>query len=120
MTVHHRSVSPAVKTRARALRVQQTDAERALWRLLRDRRLQSTKWRRQVPIGVYIVDFICFERRLIVECDGSQHADNHRDILRDNWLCARGFTVARFWNHEVLRERENVLNTILARSGLPW
>ncbi len=78
------------------------------------------KWRRQVPIGAYIADFVCFEHRLIVECDGSQHAESHRDVLRDGWLKAQGFAIARFWNREILRERENVLNTILARSGLPW
>jgi very-short-patch-repair endonuclease len=120
MTTHHRLISPAAQSRARALRVQQTDAERALWRLLRDRRLQSTKWRRQVPIGIYIADFACFEYRLIVECDGAQHADSLRDMSRDDWLRAQGFAIARFWNHEILHERENVLNTILARCGLPW
>jgi very-short-patch-repair endonuclease len=120
MTIHHRPISSIAKKRAGALRVQQTDAERALWRLLRDRRLQSTKWRRQIPIGAFVVDFICFEHRLIVECDGSQHAENRRDIRRDAWLEAQGFAIARFWNHEIPRERENVLNTILARCGLPW
>jgi very-short-patch-repair endonuclease len=120
MTSHHRSISPSAKSRARAMRAQGTDAEKALWRLLRDRRLQSTKWRRQVPIGAYIADFVCFEYRLIVECDGSQHADNRHDVSRDDWLRGQGFIIARFWNHEILRERESVLNTILARCGLPW
>jgi very-short-patch-repair endonuclease len=120
MTMHHHSVSPPARAHTRAMRAQATDAERALWRLLRDRRLQSMKWRRQVPIGSYIVDFVCFEHRLIVECDGSQHAENRRDARRDAWLQAQGFAVVRSWNHEILRERENVLNTILARCGLPW
>ena len=120
MTTHHRSLSPVSTSRARTLRAKETDAEKALWRLLRDRRLQATKWRRQVPIGVYVVDFICFEHRLIVECDGSQHADNRRDIYRDDWLRAQGFAIAWFWNHEIILERESVLNTILARCGLPW
>jgi 2-isopropylmalate synthase len=120
MTIHHRPISSIAKTRARALRVQQTDAERALWRLLRGRRLQSTKWRRQVPIGAYIADFVCFEYRLIVECDGPQHAESNHDVLRDGWLRAQGFVIARFWNHEILHERENVLNAILAQCGLPW
>ncbi len=102
------------------MRAEPTEAERALWRLLRDRRLQGTKWRRQVPIGPYVVDFVCFERRMIVECDGSQHADNLRDVARDDWLRHEGFSVTRFWNHEIFRERESVLNTILARCGLPW
>jgi len=102
------------------MRAHETDAERALWRLLRDRRLQAMKWRRQVPLGPYIVDFVCFEHRLIVECDGSQHAENRHDVRRDAWLETQGFAIVRFWNHEILRERENVLNTILARCGLPW
>jgi 2-isopropylmalate synthase len=120
MTTHHRPIPLAASSCARALRARETDAEKALWRLLRDRRLQSTKWRRQVSIGAYVVDFICFEHRLIVECDGFQHADNRRDLARDAWLQAQGFAVARFWNHEIMRERENVLSTILARCGLPW
>ena len=120
MTTHHRPIPPAAKSRARSLRARETDAEKALWRLLRDRRLQSTKWRRQVPIGVYVVDFVCFGHRLIVECDGFQHADNRRDVLRDAWLRAQGFAIARFWNLEIMHERESVLSTILARCGLPW
>jgi very-short-patch-repair endonuclease len=117
MTIHHRPISSIAKTRARAMRAQATDAERALWRLLRDRRLQSTKWRRQIPIGAF--DFVCFEHRLIIECDGSQHAENRRDIRRDAWLEAQGFAISRFWNHEIPHEREIVLNPILARCGLP-
>jgi very-short-patch-repair endonuclease len=97
-----------------------TEAEAALWRLLRDRRLSETKWRRQVPIGPYVVDFVCLERRVVVECDGSQHADSQRDAVRDAWLADQGFLVVRFWNHEVLRERNSVLGTILARCGLPF
>jgi very-short-patch-repair endonuclease len=102
------------------MRHEQTEPEKALWRLLRDRRLSGMKWRRQFPIGDYIVDFVCLDHRIIVECDGSQHADNPRDAERDAWLNAQGFSIARFWNHEVLSERVNVLDTILARCGLPW
>ncbi|HXE24173.1 MAG TPA: endonuclease domain-containing protein [Roseiarcus sp.] len=120
MAPHHRSLSQGTRARARALRTAETDAEKALWNLLRDRRLQATKWRRQVPIGPYIADFVCFEHRLVVECDGSQHGESLHDAKRDEWLRQQGFAVARFWNHEVLRERENVLSTILARCGLPW
>jgi very-short-patch-repair endonuclease len=97
-----------------------TDAENALWHALRDRRLSDVKWRRQVPIGVYIVDFVAFEHRLIVECDGSQHAENMRDVERDNWLVSQGFAIQRFWNHEVLNERNSVVEQILARCGLPF
>ena len=120
MPTFHRQVAALAKTRAQTMRVEGTEAEKALWRLLRDRRLAETKWRRQAPLGDFIVDFVCFERRLIVECDGSQHVDNRRDAARDAWLKAQGFAIARFWNHEVLCERANVIDTILARCGLPW
>jgi len=102
------------------MRAQATDAETALWRLLRDRPLTQTKWRRQVPISDFIVDFVCLEHRVIVECDGAQHAESRSDAARDAWLRSQGFTIARFWNHEVLHERASVIDTILARCGLPW
>jgi very-short-patch-repair endonuclease len=106
--------------KARSLRVGSTEAERKLWLLLRGRRLSIMKWRRQVPLGRYIVDFVCFERRLVVECDGSQHAESAHDEVRDAWLRQQGFTIARFWNHEVLNAPESVMDTILARAGLPF
>ena len=102
------------------MRRQPTEAERALWLLLRDRRLSQTKWRHQVPLGSYIVDFVCFERRVVVECDGTQHAENVRDWARDAWLASQGFAVVRFWNQAVLKERSSVIDTILAQCGLPW
>jgi very-short-patch-repair endonuclease len=120
MPTFHRPIFVLAKTRAREMRHEQTEAEKALWRLLRDRRLSKMKWRRQFPIGDYIVDFVCLDHRIIVECDGSQHADNPRDAERDAWLSSQGFMIARFWNHEVLGERTNVMNTILARCGLLW
>jgi len=120
MPTFHRSVPFLAKTRARDMRHEPTEAEKALWRLLRDRRLAEMKWRRQFPLGDFIVDFVCLEHRFIVECDGAQHADSPRDANRDEWLNAQGFTIARFWNHEVLRESANVMDTILARCGLPW
>jgi very-short-patch-repair endonuclease len=120
MMSSHRFISPLAQSRARALRVHATDAEAALWRLLRDRRLTQTKWRRQVPISDFIVDFACLEHRVIVECDGAQHAESRSGAARDAWLQAQGFTIARFWNHEVLHERASVIDTILARCGLPW
>ena len=104
--------------RARAMRRAPTDAERRLWRLLRDRRLDGLKFRRQVPIGPYIVDFLCFASRLIVEADGSQHAENSCDQARDAYLLREGWRVLRFWNHEVIQNREGVLETILAHAGL--
>ena len=120
MSVSHNLIPPLARSRARAMRREPTEAEAALWRLLRDRRLSATKWRRQFPLGPFIVDFVCLERRVIVECDGSQPAENPRDEARDAWLRSQGFVVARFWNHEILRERANVIDTILARCGLPW
>jgi very-short-patch-repair endonuclease len=97
-----------------------TEAERRLWRLLRDRRLSGLKFRRQVPVGPYVVDFLCVGVRLIVEAVGAQHAESRHDEARDAFLAREGWTVLRFWNHDVLRNRDSVLETILARVGLPW
>ena len=111
---------PQAVPQARHLRRDLTDAERKLWHLLRDRRLNGLKFRRQVPIGPYIADFACQSAKIIVEADGSQHAESKRDLARDAWLTARGYIVVRFWNHEILREPRMVLDTILARAGLLW
>ena len=105
---------------ARSMRAESTDAEARLWRLLRGRRLAELKFRREVPIGKYIVDFVCFEHRLIVEADGSRHAEIAHDQVRDRWLEAQGFTIVRFWNAEILKTPQVVQDTILARAGLPW
>ena len=78
-----------------------TDAERKLWSLLRNRKLAGCKFRRQVPIGPYVADFLSFEARLIVEADGGQHDGCARDAERDGWLTAHGFRVLRFWNSEI-------------------
>jgi very-short-patch-repair endonuclease len=100
---------------ARKLRRQQTDAERALWFRLRDRRLNGLKFRRQVPIKSYIVDFCCKSARLIVELDGGQHAERHaEDANHTADLEAFGFLVLRFWNNDVLRNMDAVVETILA------
>jgi very-short-patch-repair endonuclease len=98
----------------RKLRGVQTDAERKLWFELRDRRLGGFKFVRQEAIGPYIVDFICRERKLIIEADGSQHAESAKDVVRDAYLTREGYRVMRFWNNDVLRNREGVLETILA------
>ena len=111
---------PLARQRARAMRKAPTDAERALWYALRDRRLQSLKFRRQAPVGPYIADFLCIAHRLIVEADGGQHAESLRDAIRDAWLARAGYRVLRFSNHDVLRQRDSVLATILAACGLPW
>lgn len=91
-----------------------TDAERMLWFHLRDRRLGGYKFRRQHPIGPFIVDFVCPEKRLIVEVDGGQHALNvEDDNQRSRFLQDKGFQILRFWNNEVLQETEAVLTKIL-------
>ena len=99
--------------RARALRRNATDAEKRLWQHLHDRRLGGHKFRRQQPIGPYIVDFLCTEKGLVVEVDGSQHAvQRERDDARTARLEAYGFRVLRFWNNQVLNETEGVLHKI--------
>ena len=99
---------------ARRLRREQTDAERVLWFRLRDRRLNGLKFRRQTPIGNYIVDFCCEASRLIVELDGGQHATrNQRDEKRTADLESRGYVVMRFWNDDVLRNIDGVLGEIV-------
>ncbi len=101
---------------ARSLRQSSTDSERLLWRHLRDRRLGGFKFRRQAPIGRYIVDFACFEVKVVVELDGSQHAEEsqaERDLARDEWLETQGFEILRFWNREVIRNAGGVLERIL-------
>jgi very-short-patch-repair endonuclease len=113
-------VENLLKDRARQMRRDPTEAERRMWRILRDRRLGSLKFRRQEPIGPYIVDFVCFERKLIIELDGSQHAENAHDAQRDTWFTSRGFTVLRFWNSEVLDNPRGVQYTVATRFGLQW
>ena len=90
-----------------------------MWRLLRDRRLSAFKFRRQVPFRNYILDFVCFDRRLIVEIDGSQHAESKRDAARDAALLAEGFRIARYWNNDVLQRPTSVLEDILAKLAEP-
>ncbi|MGH8402157.1 MAG: endonuclease domain-containing protein [Gammaproteobacteria bacterium] len=95
------------------LRIHQTDAEHLLWKFLRNRQLDGRKFRRQVPIGKYIVDFICFESNLIIEMDGGQHMLRQEgDESRTRWLHSEGFTVLRFWNNDVLSQTQAVLEKI--------
>jgi very-short-patch-repair endonuclease len=86
---------------ARRLRREAPSTEQLLWRLLRDRRLDGLKFRRQLPIGKYIADFVCLRHRLIVEADGPHHDETH-DARRDAWLCDQGFHVLRFRNEELM------------------
>lgn len=97
---------------AKALRQNMTDAECLLWRHLRAHRLDSHKFRRQQPIGPYIVDFVHFGARIIVEADGGQHAEDSNDVVRDTWLGMQGFCVLRFWNHDILQRTDAVLDAI--------
>jgi len=98
--------------RARLLRQDSTNVERRLWYRLRSRSINGHKFVRQEPIEPYIVDFICREKRLIVELDGGQHADSRRDQVRDKWLIDHGYRVVRFWNNDVMKNIEGVLETI--------
>jgi len=102
-----------IKTRrARSLRVNATNAELRIWNRLRSRQLAGCKFVRQEPIGRYIVDFVCREKRLIVELDGGQHSLNKRDVERDRRLTEHGYRVLRFWNNEVFENMDGVLETI--------
>ncbi len=104
----HRTVSSKARINARRLRRDFTEAERALWRILRDRRFAGFKFRRQVPFRNYILDFVCYESRVVVEVDGGQHADSSADQLRDKTLVREGFRVVRYWNNDVLSNPEGV------------
>jgi very-short-patch-repair endonuclease len=107
-----RPASEKKTERARNLRRAATNAEAALWYQLRSRRLNGFKFVRQEPIGPYTVDPICRERRLVIEVDGDQHADNPQDTLRDKWRAAHNYRVLRFWNNDVPGNMSGVLETI--------
>lgn len=98
---------------AKALRSTQTDAEQILWYHLRAHRFMGKKFKRQKPIGRYVVDFVCLEEKLIIELDGGQHTDHvDYDQVLDSWLKNEGYTVLRFWNNQVMQELEGVLERI--------
>ena len=100
--------------RARSLRKVENDAEAALWSELRARRLGGYKFVRQLPIGPFFADFACRDALLVVEVDGSQHAESEYDAKRNAFMNANGWSVVRFWNADVLRAREAVLDTLTA------
>ena len=102
---------------AKALRQNMTDAEHLLWRRLRAHRLDGQKIRRQQPIGPYVVDFVHFGARVIVEADGGQHNECVADAVRDQWLEGQGFKVLRFWNNEILTSTDAVLDVIWRAVG---
>jgi len=100
---------------ARGLRKRQTDAERVLWNKLRNKQIEGVKFRRQQPIGSYIVDFVSLEIKLIIEIDGGQHNGRRvreKDEEREKWLKGKGYQILRFWNNDVLTNIEGVLEKI--------
>ena len=104
----------AVTARARSLRREATEAENKLWQVLRNRQLEGAKFRRQMPIDRYFADFCCSEKKLIVEVDGSQHADQERyDAARTAHLNAKGYRVLRLCNEDVLKNIEGVVDIIV-------
>ena len=104
---------------AKRMRSAQTDAESKLWSMLRGKRLNGWKFKRQEQIGDYIVDFVNVEKRLIVEADGSQHAESLADAKRDAYLVGQGFEVLRFWNNDILINPDGVATAILATLETP-
>jgi len=104
---------------ARALRRRMTDAERRIWYFLRGRQLADFKFRRQHPIGPYVVDFVCLAHKLVIELDGSQHADAANDRRRDAFLQREGYRVLRFWNNEALSHTAAVCESILRTALAP-
>lgn len=102
-----------LRDRARRLRKDMTDAERRLWSKIRRRQVHSCQFRRQFPLGKFIVDFVCLEHRLIVEVDGGQHTEQAGyDEKRSAWLQQQGFRVIRFWNNEVMNNLDTVVEAI--------
>jgi very-short-patch-repair endonuclease len=109
-------------TQARELRKRSTDAERLLWHHLRSRQLDGHKFRRQQPLGRFIVDFVCLEKRLVIELDGGHHGGPRQakfDLQRSEWLIQQGFRVIRFWDHEVLKQIEHVKIAIVQALTAP-
>lgn len=106
-------IKPSTKANARDLRRDMTDAERLLWRHLRRRQVEGLKFRRQHPIGCFIVDFVCIEAALVIEVDGGQHGERQeQDAARTIWLNRQGYRVLRFWNNDVLDDIDAVRQAI--------
>ena len=113
----HRLTPPTHRKFARTMRADATKSENIMWQALRNRQLAGLKFKRQVPLGAYILDFVCFEARLIVEIDGSQHAGSNRDVERDRILESQGFRTLRFWNDEVTNDLDAVCRKIMREAG---
>ena len=89
-----------------------TEAEKRIWYRVRKKQL-GTKFRRQQPIGKYVVDFVCFEKKLVIEVDGGEHFESRGDQIRDKWLQNKGYKVIRFWNNDVLKNTDGVIRRII-------
>lgn len=105
-------LSMAMRDHSRQLRAGMTDAELRLWYFLRNRRFLGLKFRRQIALPPYVLDFYCAEHGLAIELDGSQHLESGNDAIRDAWLLYKGVVVLRFWNHDVMMNAESVLESI--------
>lgn len=103
---------PINRQRAREMRLDSTKAENMLWQEIRDRRLEGFKFRRQMPLQNYILDFVCFDAKLIIEVDGGQHAESRSDTIRDAFFRSQGFRILRFWNDDVTKNLDGVMLTI--------
>ncbi len=104
---------------ARKLRRRQTEAEKLLWNLLRNRNLGGIKFRRQFQVGGYITDFACSERKIVIELDGGQHAGCLKDAERDVFIKNKGYRIFRFWDNEFLTNKDGVLEKILNECNTP-
>ncbi len=106
---------PSLSHRAKELRHTETEAEQIIWSWLRTKKLNGVKFRRQEPVGKYIVDFVSFEKKLIIEIDGGQHSleeNRINDTVRTKWLQSQGFRVIRFWNNDVSSNLDGVITRI--------
>lgn len=114
-------MSNKITATARKLRKNSTKTENLLWRRLRNRQLAGFKFRRQQPVGSYIVDFINFEKKIVIEIDGGQHAKfKNKDKKRNEWLYKEGFEVMRFWNNEVFENLDSILEVIRDKLITPF
>jgi len=105
---------------AKGLRKRSTEAEITIWQKIRSKQLNGHKFKRQQPIGNYIVDFVCFDRKLIIEIDGGQHAiEKEKDQQRELWLQSEGFAILRFWNTEIFENIDGVLASIMEKLNTP-
>ena len=109
----HQDVPAGSRRFAKTLRTNATEAERRLWGILRAGRLEGLKFKRQVPLDGYVLDFVCYDAKLIVEADGAQHSESPRDGIRDAHFAALGYRTLRFWNSDVLANIDGVARMIL-------